>query len=76
VYSAGSILLGVAICRSQRLPSTAGALYASGVPLIAFFGLVIGEAQTLGSLLLIVSGAWLWLALQSEKRAVEALVAA
>lgn len=68
-YSAGSILLGVAIWRSHWLPRAAGVLYAIGVPLIAFFGLMIGEAQTLGSLMLIVSGGWLWFASRSTKPA-------
>ena len=59
LYSVGAILLGVAIWRSGSLPKAAGALFAIAVPLIAFIGLAIGPAQTLGSLLLIVAGVML-----------------
>jgi hypothetical protein len=59
LYSVGAVLLGVGIWRSGVLPKAAGALFGLGVPLIAFFGLAIGLAQTLGSVLLIVAGVML-----------------
>jgi hypothetical protein len=59
LYSIGSILLGVAIWRTGRLPRWAGVFYAPGVTLIAFVGPAIGVAQTPGSLLVLASGAWM-----------------
>lgn len=60
-YTVGAILLGVAIWRSSRLPRWAGALYAPTGLLIAIVGLMIGQAQTVGSALIIVASGWiLW----------------
>src|SRR3712207_7401315 len=50
--SVGAILLGVAVWRSGTLPKWAGALYAPSGLLIAS-GVAIGEAQTLGSALIV-----------------------
>lgn len=58
-YSAGTILFGVAVWRSVTLPRWAGILYAPSGFLISILGLMIGEAQTLGAVLLIISGAWI-----------------
>lgn len=58
-YTAGAIFLGVAIWRSRVLPRWSGVLVAAAVPLIALVGLVIGVAQTVGSVLLIAGSAWL-----------------
>lgn len=53
LYSTGTILFGVAIWRSGTLPRWAGILYAPAGFLISIAGLQIGEAQTLGTALLI-----------------------
>ena len=58
LYLVGAILLGVAVWRSGTLPRWAGALYAPTGLLIAA-GVAIGEAQTLGSALLVVAGGWI-----------------
>jgi hypothetical protein len=57
LYSAGAVLLGIALWRAGTLPRWAGPLYAVAVPLIAVIGLVVGVAQPIGAVLLIVSGA-------------------
>jgi hypothetical protein len=59
LYSAGAVLLGVALWRAGTLPRWAGPLYAVAVPLISIVGLVVGVAQPVGAVLLIVSGAWI-----------------
>src|SRR4028119_2184029 len=58
LYLVGAILLGVAIWRSGKLPKWAGALYAPSGLLIGA-GVAIGEAQTLGSALIVVAGGWI-----------------
>jgi hypothetical protein len=57
LYSAGAVLLGVALWRAGTMPRWAGVLYAVAVPLIAVVGLAVGVAQPVGAVLLIVSGA-------------------
>jgi hypothetical protein len=59
LYSAGTILFGVAVWRSATLPRWAGVLYAATGLLISILGLTIGAAQTLGSILLIIGGGWM-----------------
>jgi hypothetical protein len=59
LYSVGTILFGLAAWRSNTLPAWAGVLYAPTGFLISIVGLVIGEAQTLGSALIIVGGGWI-----------------
>jgi hypothetical protein len=59
LYSAGAVLLGVALWRAGTLPRWAGVLYAVAVPLIAVVGLAVGVAQPVGAVLLIISGAWI-----------------
>jgi hypothetical protein len=59
LYSAGAVLLGVALWRAGTLPRWTGPLYAVAVPLISIVGLVVGVAQPVGAVLLIVSGAWI-----------------
>jgi hypothetical protein len=59
LYSAGAVLLGVALWRAGTLPRWAGVLYAVAVPLISIIGLAAGVAQPVGAVLLIVSGAWI-----------------
>jgi hypothetical protein len=59
LYSIGNILFGIAIWRSNVLPRWAGVLYAPTGLLISILGLSIGASQTLGSLLIIASGAWI-----------------
>ena len=59
LYSTGTILFGIAVWRSATLPKWAGVLYAPTGLLISIVGLAIGEAQTLGSILIIVGGSWI-----------------
>jgi hypothetical protein len=59
LYSAGTILFGVAVWRSATLPKWAGVLYAPTGLLISLVGLILGQAQTLGSLLIIIGGGWI-----------------
>ena len=59
LYSTGTILFGIAVWRSVTLPKWAGVLYAPTGLLISIVGLAIGEAQTLGSILIIVGGSWI-----------------
>ena len=59
LYSAGAVLLGVALWRSGTLPRWTGPFYAVAVPLISIVGLVVGVAQPVGAVLIIVSGAWI-----------------
>jgi hypothetical protein len=59
LYSAGAVLVGVALWRAGTLPRWAGVLYAVAVPLIAVVGLAVGVAQPVGAVLLIVGGAWI-----------------
>jgi hypothetical protein len=58
-YSAGAILFGITIWRSHVLPKWAGLLYAISAPLISIAGLVIGEAQTVGTILLTIGTGWI-----------------
>lgn len=65
LYSTGTILFGVAVWRSVTLPKWAGVLYAPTGLLISIVGLAIGEAQTLGSILIIIGGGWIaWTAMR------------
>jgi len=59
LYSTGTILFGVAVWRSATLPKWAGVLYAPTGLLISILGLMIGQAQTVGSLLIIIGGGWI-----------------
>jgi hypothetical protein len=59
LYSAGAVLLGVALWRAGTLPRWTGPLYAVAVPLISIVGLAVGVAQPVGAVLLIVSGTWI-----------------
>jgi hypothetical protein len=56
LYSAGGIVLGLAVRHSEELPSTAGILLAVAVPLISLVGIAIGEAQTVGAVLFTAGG--------------------
>jgi hypothetical protein len=59
LYSAGAVLLGVALWRAGTLPRWTGPLYAVAVPLISIIGLAVGVAQPVGAVLLFIGGAWL-----------------
>jgi hypothetical protein len=59
MYSTGAALLGIALWRSATLPRWTGPLYAVAVPLVSIIGLVVGVAQPVGALLIIISGAWI-----------------
>lgn len=74
LYSAGTILFGIAVWRSATLPKWAGVLYAPAGLLLSIVGLTIGAAQTLAAILIIVSGAWIsWSAMRrSPTRPTEA----
>ena len=56
LYSAGNILLGSAIWRTEVFPRWTGVLLGASAPLIALFGLFIGQTQTVGALLLVLAG--------------------
>lgn len=65
LYSVGAILFGIAIWRSETLPRWAGVLYAPTGLLISIIGLGIGQAQTLGAVLLVAGSGWIsWSVLQ------------
>jgi hypothetical protein len=65
LYTVGTILFGIAVWRSETLPRWAGVLYAPTGLLISIFGLVIGQAQTLGAVLLVAGSGWIaWSVLQ------------
>lgn len=71
LYSVGTILFGVAIWRSETLPKWAGVLYAPAGFLISIAGLQIGQAQTLGTVLLIAGSGWIvWSVLRRPSEAV------
>ena len=61
LYTAGTIVFGISIWRSGALPRWAGVLYAPTGLLISIVGLTLGVAQTLGALLTIAAGAWIFL---------------
>ena len=56
LFSLGFILLGIASVASDRIPRWAGAAIALAGPLIGVVGLIIGQAQTVGSILMIAGG--------------------
>lgn len=56
LFSLGSILLGTAIFGSGTLPKWTGVAYALSGPLIGIVGLVVGQAQTVGSVLVVLAG--------------------
>ena len=57
--TASTILFGIAIWHSGTLPKWAGVLYAPTGFLISIVGLQIGQAQTLGTALLIAATVWI-----------------
>jgi len=59
LYSAGAVLLGIALWRAGTLPRWTSPLYAVAIPLISIVGLAVGVAQPVGAVLLIISGAWI-----------------
>ncbi len=56
LYSAGSIVFGVALWRLRTLPRWIGVFLALSAPLISIVGLSLGAAQTVGSAMLVVAG--------------------
>lgn len=56
LFSLGFILLGIASVASERIPRWAGAAIALAGPLIGVVGLIVGQAQTVGSILMIAGG--------------------
>lgn len=59
LYSASTVLFGVAVWRSGTMPRWAGALYAPTGFLISILGLMIGASQTVGSAMLIAGTGWI-----------------
>ena len=59
LYTTSTILFGIAIWRSETLPRWAGVLYAPTGFLISILGLMIGQSQTVGTVLLIAATAWI-----------------
>jgi hypothetical protein len=80
----GNVLLGVALWRSGILPKWAGAIWAATHVLMYFslaYASAIGPASTpptvpLGAVLVVISGAWIALAVLSRPSAAEAVGAA
>ena len=65
LYTASTILFGIAIWRSEGLPRWAGVLYAPAGFLISILGLMIGASQTAGAVLLIAGTSWIaWSAMR------------
>ena len=56
LFSVGPILLGSAIYGSGKLPKWTGVAYGLSGPLIGILGLIVGQAQTLGSVLVVAAG--------------------
>lgn len=59
LYSVGTALFGIAVWRSGTLPKWAGALYAPTGFLISIAGLVVGQAQTVGAVMVIAGTGWI-----------------
>jgi hypothetical protein len=55
----GIVLFGLAVARSGQLPKYAGYAFAISGVLFAFIGFAIGEIQTLGAVLMILSTVWI-----------------
>jgi hypothetical protein len=66
LFSLGFVLLGIAAAAVETLPRWASAALALAGPLIGIAGFIIGQAQTLGSALMVASGAGIALAVQRE----------
>lgn len=58
-YSIGAIVFGVAMRRSAFAPRWVAILYGFSGPLISLVGLMIGVAQTAGSIALIIASGWI-----------------
>jgi hypothetical protein len=59
LYTASTILFGIAIWRSGTLPRWAGILFAPTGFLLSILGLIVGQSQTVGTALLIVATGWI-----------------
>jgi hypothetical protein len=66
LYSVGAILVAIAIWRGATFPRWTAVAYALAAPLIGPVGLFIGEAQTLGSALLIAGTLWIAVAARRQ----------
>lgn len=55
----GLVLLGIAVARSGEASKFAGYAFAASGVLFAFIGFAIGEIQTIGAILMIVSTVWI-----------------
>ncbi len=66
LFSLGFVLLGISAAAVETLPRWAAAGLALAGPLIGIAGFIIGQAQTLGSVLMVASGAGIALAVRRE----------
>jgi hypothetical protein len=66
LFSLGFVLLGIAAAAVETLPRWASAALALAGPLIGIAGFIIGQAQTLGSALMVASGVGIALAVRRE----------
>lgn len=66
LFSLGFVLLGIAAAAVETLPRWAAAGLALAGPLIGIAGFIIGQAQTLGSVLMVASGVGIALAVRRE----------
>jgi hypothetical protein len=69
LYSAGMILFAIAGWRARAFPRWTAVLYAVAAPLLGPIGLAIGEARTVGAVLLLVSTLAMALAARRQRRA-------
>lgn len=66
LFSLGFVLLGIAAAAVETLPRWATAGLALAGPLIGIAGFIIGQAQTVGSVLMVASGVGIALAVRRE----------
>lgn len=59
LFAIGIVLFGVAVARSELFPKTAGIAFALSGVLFALIGFAIGEVQTAGAALMLVSTGWI-----------------
>lgn len=58
LYTASTVLFGIAIWRSGTLPRWAGVFFAPTGFLISILGLMVGQSQTVGTVLLVIGSVW------------------
>lgn len=59
LFAIGVVLFGVAVARSDSFPRMAGIAFGLSGVLFAIIGFMIGEVQTIGAALMLVSAVWI-----------------